>query len=242
MHFLVNCVNNQGQSSYEIVEEENYDYLLQTLENRKITPLGITQIPNLLSPFMLSRKGKISQEEVIELMENMHLVVKSGLPLYQALVDLAEDSDNKYFKNMLFQISDDIHMGKSLSKAFEPYKNIVGIVILNFIRIGEETGQLQATLERSATFLKRTVTLKKKAKSALIYPLFSFVAVFGAMLVWMIYVLPQMAELFKEMDTELPTLTLVIMDISDYLSKSIGSLLLGLVIFIVLFKILHNKI
>ena len=241
MHFLVRSINNQGQSTYVIVKEESHDYLLEKLEQRQVTPLGITEIPNFLSPFIISGKGKISQEEVIELMENMHLVIKSGLPLHQGLLDLAEDSDNKHFKNMLFRVADDIRMGKSLSKAFEPYKNIIGIVILNFIRIGEETGQLQETLQRSSTFLSRIVTLKKKAKSALIYPLFSFVAVMGAMLVWMIYVLPQMAELFKEMDTELPTLTLVIMDISDYLSKSIGSLLLGLVIFIVLFKLLHKQ-
>ena len=241
MQFLVRSVNNQGQSAYNVFEEESYDYLLERLEQRQVTPLGITEIPNFLSPFTLSGKGKISQEEVIELMENMHLVIKSGLPLHQGLLDLAEDSDNKHFKNMLFRIADDIRMGKSLSKAFEPYRDIIGIVILNFIRIGEETGQLQATLQRSATFLNRTVTLKKKAKSALIYPLFSFVAVMGAMLVWMIYVLPQMAELFTEMDTELPSLTLVIMDISDYLSKYIGSLLTGLVIFIMLFKIMHKK-
>ena len=241
MHFLVRSINDQGRSAYDFVEEESYDYLLEKLEQRQVTPMAITKIPSFLSPFILSGKGKISQEEVIELMENMHLVIKSGLPLHQGLIDLSEDSDNKHFKKMLFQVAEDIRMGQSLSKAFEPYTNTIGIVILNFIRIGEETGQLQDTLQRSATFLNRIVTLKKKAKSALIYPLFSFVAVMGAMLVWMIYVLPQMAELFKEMDTELPTLTLVIMDISDFLSKSIGSLLIGLLIFIVLFKIMHKK-
>lgn len=241
MHFLVRSINYQGKSAYDIIEEESYNYLLEKLERQQLTPLSITKIPNFLSPFILSGKGKISQEEVIELMENMHLVIKSGLPLHQGLLDLAEDSENKHFKNMLFRVADDIRMGRSLSKAFEPYKHIIGIVILNFIRIGEETGQLQGTLQRSSAFLSRVVALKKKAKSALIYPLFSFVAVIGAMLVWMIYVLPQMAELFKEMDTELPTLTLVIMDISDFLSKSIGSLLIGFIIFIVFFKLIHKK-
>lgn len=241
MHFLVKTINSQGRNVYDIIEEESYDYLLERLERQEVTPLSITKIPNFLSLFIRSGKGKITQEEVIELIENMHLVIKSGLPLHQGLLDLAEDSENKHFKNMLFHVADDIRMGISLSNAFEPYKNIIGIVILNFIRIGEETGQLQATLERSSAFLNRIVTLKKKAKSALIYPIFSFIAVFGAMLVWMIYVLPQMAELFKEMDTELPTLTLIIMDISKYLSKYIGSILIGLLIFIVIFKIIHHR-
>ncbi len=241
MHFFVRSLNHQGQSAYDIVEAKSYDYLLQQLQQQQVIPLGITEIPKLLSPFTLSGRGKISQEEVIELMENMHLVLKSGLPLYQGLIDLAEDSNNKHFKNMLFRIADDIRMGKSLSKAFEPYSDVVSIVILNFIRIGEETGQLQATLQRSATFLNNIVTLKKKAKSALIYPLFAFFAVMGAMLVWLIYVLPQMVELFKEMDVDLPSLTLFIMGISNFLSMYIAYLLAGLVIFIVFFKIIHKK-
>ena len=121
MHFFVRTLNNQGQNAYDIIEARSHDYLLQQLEQQQNIPLGITEIPKFLLPLTFSGKGKISQEEVIELMENMHLILKSGLPLYQGLIDLSEDNNNKHFKNMLFQIADDIRMGKSLSKAFEPY-------------------------------------------------------------------------------------------------------------------------
>ena len=135
MHFLVKSLNNQGKGIYDIIEEENHDDLLEKLEQQQITPLSITKIPGFLSFFIFSGKGKVSQEEVIELMENMHLVIKSGLPLHQGLLDLAEDSENKHFKKMLFRVADDIRIGKSLSKAFEPYQKIIGVVILNFIPI-----------------------------------------------------------------------------------------------------------
>ncbi len=241
MLFLVRSLNNQGQSTLDFIEAQSSDKLLSRLDQQQIIALSITNVPSFLAPIFTSGGAKIQQEEVIELMESMYLVIKSGLPLHQGILDLAEDSDNKRFKNMLLQIADDVHRGKSLAVSFEPYKDVVGVMILNLIRIGEETGQLQVTLQRGASFLRRVNALKKKAKSALIYPSFAFFAVMGAMLVWMIYVLPQMTDLFKEMDVELPTLTIVMMSISNFLSNYIGYMILAIIVLIIAFKISHKK-
>ncbi|MFA6138204.1 MAG: type II secretion system F family protein [Sulfurimonas sp.] len=225
----------------DLVYAQSYDDLLQELERENITPLRIVQMPTFLSPIILLRVGRISQNEVIEMIEDLHLIFKSGLPLHQGIVDLANDSDNKEFKNMLFHIAGDIQMGKSLSNALEAYKDVVGDIVLNLIKIGEESGQLEITLKRGATFLRRVMTLKKKVKTALIYPLFAFTAVMGAMLVWMIYVLPQMTELFKEMDIELPTLTVVMINVSQFISGYIAYMLLVLVLLIIAFKLAHRR-
>lgn len=241
MHFIVRSLTSSSKSTIDFMQAGDYAELLDTMEDQKIVPLSITKIPLLLSPLVPKGGVKISPDEVIEMMENLHLVIKSGLPLHQGILDLAEDSDNKRFKTMLLQIAGSVSKGKSLSESFEPYKDIVGVMILNLIKIGEETGQLEVTLQRGASFLKRVISLKKKAKSALIYPSFAFSAVMGAMLVWMIYVLPQMTELFEEMDVELPPLTIAMMNISDFLANYIGHLFVGIVAFIIIFKLLHKK-
>ncbi|MFA5454385.1 MAG: type II secretion system F family protein [Sulfurimonas sp.] len=241
MHFIVFNINKKGQKGISFIEATGYDGLLKMLDRDFVFPLKIIEVPLMISSVIPSFKNKISPVEVIEMMENLQLVIRAGLPLRQGIIDLAEDSDNKKFKNMLFQIADDVNRGKSLSLAFEPYKDVVGTMILNLIKIGEETGQLELTLKRGASFLRRITTLKKKAKSALIYPSFAFFAVMGAMLVWMIYVLPQMTELFKEMNVELPALTIAMMNISDFLANYIGYLIGGFIIFIALFKFAHKK-
>jgi len=241
MHFFVRAVSLEGKQISEVLEFQDYEALLDNLDLKGLLPSSITPIPNFLVPFVPKGGTKIKADEVVELMENLHLVIKSGLPLYQGLLDIAQDTENKRFRNMLEQIAFDVNSGKSLSEAFEMYKDVVGVMILNLIRIGEETGELETTLKRGAEFLKRTTALKKKAKSALIYPSFAFVAVMGAMLVWMIYVLPQMTELFKEMDVTLPPLTIFMIGLSEFLSNYIGYLLLSIVIFIIIFKIAHKK-
>ena len=241
MHFLVRAVTLDGKKVTEIVESRDYDTLVSHLDNRGLLPSHITPIPGFLTSFIPKSGGKIKTDDVIELIENLHLIIKSGLPLYQGILDIAKDAENKRFKNMLEQIAGDINSGKSLSEAFEKYEDVIGVMTLNLIRIGEETGELEITLKRAAEFLKRTSELKKKTKSALIYPTFAFVAVTGAMLVWLIYVLPQMAELFKEMDVELPATTRFMIALSEFFSDYIGYLFAALILLAVLFKIAHKR-
>jgi type II secretory pathway component PulF len=241
MFFYVKAVSLEGEQTSEIVEFQDYDALLQNLDHKGFFPSKIVIIPNFIAPLIPKGGTKIKSDEVVELMENLHLVMKAGLPLHQGLLDIAKDTENKRFRNMLEQIAYDVNNGKSLSDAFSVYESVVGTMILNLIRIGEETGELETTLLRGAEFLKRTTSLKKKAKSALIYPSFAFTAVFGAMLVWMIYVLPQMTELFKEMDVELPAITVFLIELSHFLSNYIGYLLLGFALFIIAFKFAHKK-
>jgi len=241
MHFFVKFITKEGKTGFDFVESDSYDALLKKFTKDNIIPLKISPLPEFISKLIPQKSTKVSQDEVVELMESLHLVIKSGLPLYEGLQDLANETDNKRFKEMLLYIADAIHNGQSLSNAFEKYKNTIGPIILNLIKIGEETGQLETTLKRAADFLKRIITLKKKAKGALIYPTFAFVAVLGAMFVWMIYVVPQMLELFKSMDLKLPALTLNILAVSNFLSLYWVYMLVGLISLIVLFKIAHKK-
>jgi type II secretory pathway component PulF len=241
MHFLVNSVNYEGKSSSDILEASDYEALLEYLELRELIPTNVTELPAFIVPLIPRSGKKIKPDDVIELMENLHLVIKSGLPLYQGIMDIAQDSENKRFKGMIEQIGFDVNKGKSLSEAFASYEKVIGVMILNLIRIGEETGELEMTLKRGAEFLKRTTTLKKKAKSALIYPSFAFLAVSIAMLVWMIYVLPQMTSLFKDMDIELPPVTVFIMSMSDFLTNYIGYMIGGIIALVIVFKIAHKK-
>ena len=241
MHFIIKSITSKGKIAYSLNDAEDYTYLLKTLQQQKVVALDITPLPNFLN-FLIPNIGKkVTAEEIVELMENLHLVIRSGLPLYQGLMDLAEDSESKRFKDMLLYIGNSVNDGKSLSFAFQKYESIVGSIILNLIKIGEESGQLEHTLQRAALFLKRTIALKKKAKGALIYPVFAFVAVMGAMLIWMIYVLPQMTDLFKQMDIILPPLTLAIIAMSNFLTNYIWYMLAGIVVFIIWFRVAYKK-
>ena len=242
MLFYVRYIDDTFQERAEIFEFSSQEILEEYFEVKGFMPVSITPIPSFLAILIPKRGRGIKNDDIIELIENLHLIVKSGLPLYHGLVDMANESDNIRFRRMLEQIAFEINRGKSLSQAFKPYEKIMGSMVINLIKIGEETGQLEVTLKRGAEFLKRVSSLKKKAKSALIYPSFALVAVSAAMLVWMIYVLPQMTSLFEDMGIELPAITKFVIALSDFLSKYIVYILLfGFLFALTLFNLYKKK-
>ncbi len=242
MLFFVKAVNmNNGKYYSDLVEFADEEALIQNFEKRDLIVSSLVSIPSFLAPIIPRGGKKISLDDVIELINNLHLIIKSGLPLHQGLLDLSEDSTNKRFKSMVEKIAYDIYEGRSLSEAFEPYEYTITPMMLNLIRIGEDTGQLETTLKRGAEFLYKVSSLKKKTKSALIYPAFAFFTVLGAMLVWVVYVMPQLIGLFKDMNIELPPITVAVINISNFISDNIFYIVAGLVSVFVATTVAYRK-
>jgi type II secretory pathway component PulF len=236
--YLVEAVDNTGKKVKKILETEDELQLISILEYTGMTPIKIKKLP-LYFKYLNFRKlfYRIKTQEVIEILENLHLIVKSGMPLNTALIDLAEDSDNPAIKDMLADISFKIRAGQTLSDVLENYKNIFSEVVVSLIKIGEETGNLDKTLKDAAEHLKRLVDLKSKTKQALIYPAFAFFSTLGAMIFWFIFVLPKIIKAFKGFGIELPATTKMLIWMSDFVRHYIL-----LAIFITVFGIIFTNI
>ncbi len=236
--YLIEAVDTSGKKIKKVFETEDEAQLLSILEYAGITPLKIKKLPSYFKYLNFKKFFyRIKTQEIIELLENLHLIVKSGLPLNTALMDLAEDSENPALKDILTDISFKIRAGQVLSQAMEKYKNIFSEVVISLIKIGEETGNLDKTLKDAAEHLKKLVDLKSKTKQALIYPAFAFFSTLGAMIFWMVYVLPKIINAFKGFGIQLPITTKILIWISDFVRSYI---LLG--IFIIVFGIIFINI
>jgi len=241
MLFFVFTTNQDDKKGYEFINAYTYDELFKILDRSGVYALKIVEIPTFFQSRIFSLESKVSIEDIVEILQNLHLILKTGVPIYQGILDLASDSDNRKIKKMLFGIADTINRGESLYEAFKPYKDLLGAMVLNLIKVGEETGELSMTVKRGALFLSRINSLQKKVKSALIYPAFAIATVLGMMSVWMLYVLPQMIELFKYMDIGLPPLTVFIISVSDFFSKYIIYIAVFFIALGAIFKVLHKN-
>jgi len=123
-----------------------------------------------LNPF---KRKKIKAVEIVELFENLHLMIKAGVPVSVAINDLSKEMQNKHLKFILEDIYKIITSGGSLYEGFSKYKNVFGDVILTLVKVGEETGGLEKVLKDAAVYLKRIEDIKAKTKQALIYPSFT---------------------------------------------------------------------
>ncbi|WP_022850769.1 type II secretion system F family protein [Limisalsivibrio acetivorans] len=231
--FEIKAVDKGGKKITKTIEVENEEELVPYLEHAGLNVISIHRAP-FYAKYTRSR-GRIKTQEVIEVLENLHLVIRSGLPTVTGLQDLAKDAENPAMKEILTDLSFRVQMGMNFSKAMEKYKKTFGEVVINLIKIGEETGKLDETLHDAVEHLKKLEDLKAKAKQALIYPSFAFVALSGALIFWLVFVMPKMMDAFSAFDIELPFITRAIMALSVFTQKYIvliTVLLIGAVILI----------
>jgi type II secretory pathway component PulF len=234
--YSIKFINEDGKSTRKLVEVELDDDIIPYVDALGANVLSVKKLPSFYRHFRL--KKTIKKQEIIEIIDNLHLIVKAGLPVNTGLMDLAKDAENPQLNEILMDLSHRIQMGMSFSRAISKYEKIFSEVVVNLIRIGEETGQMDNTLKDAANHLKKINDLKSKTKSALIYPAFALVAMLGTMIFWLVFVMPKMINAFKSFNIELPPTTRFVMGMSDFMQNNLFSI----IVFMVGFSFLNTTL
>jgi len=234
--YLIEAVNREGKKERKIIEIDLEEELFRFLEFSGLIPIKIKKVPSFYRYLNIKKYlYRIKKQEIIEVLENLHIVVKSGIPVTNGLIDIAEDTDNPALKEMLSDMAYRLQIGYTLSRVFEHYQDTFSPVVVSLVKIGEETGSLDKTLKDASEHLKKIEDIKSKTKQALIYPTFAFVSVFGAMIFWLVYVLPKIIDAFKDFNIQLPAMTVFIMYVSEFTRKYI--LLIGIFVLVLIFLV-----
>jgi len=149
---------------------------------------------------------KIRLDQFVVFNQQFVTLVHAGLPIVQALDLLSKRQRNEYFKSLLENVRDRVKGGELLSEAFEAqgaFPKIYSTTIL----AGEKSGNLEEVLTRYLTFLRLTLTFRKKLLASLIYPAVLVVGVIALMTMLVTYVVPQFASLYKDLNEPLPQIT-----------------------------------
>jgi len=175
-------------------------------------------------------RKKLPRSFQAEFLNNLSLMLRSGMTLNTALEEAAASTDRPEFEASVRDIIMNIQAGASFSEAAEKYPAIFPRTVIHLIRLGEETGKLDRTLMDASEHLKRIQTIVSDTKQALLYPSFVFVAMGGGLLFWFYYVVPKIVSLFKEMDVTLPGLTVFLIRLSEFVRSNILTMLTGVVL------------
>ncbi|GAB4415786.1 MAG: type II secretion system F family protein [Thermodesulfovibrionales bacterium] len=184
---------------------------------------------------------RIKRRDIIEFCNNLSVMLKSGIPILTALSDIAETTENRYFRQKLNSIRHMIELGSRFSETVTAHKEIFPDILVRLVVIGEETGALDRSLSDVATHLQRMDDLAASIKRALIYPIFAIVTTTGALLFWLMYVLPKVITVFKEMGIVLPLPTRILIYMSNFARSYWYLILLSPVAIFIAIKILRQK-
>ncbi len=141
----------------------------------------------------------------------------AGMPIVACLSALEEQADNKHFKPVIAQVRGAIEAGETLSEAFRHYPSVFDTLYCNMIAGGERSGDLAETMSRLAGFLESSAKLRRKVKSALMYPTIVLIMALIIATGLILFVVPVFAEMFADFDAELPLPTQMLLNFSDLL-------------------------
>jgi len=164
----------------------------------------------------ISGGSSIKQKDIAVFTRQLSTMMRAGVPLLQAFDIVARGSTNPRMTRLLNEIRGDVETGTSLSSAFRKHPQYFDALYCNLVEAGEAGGILEELLARLALYQEKTIAIKQKVKSALIYPTSVIVVAFAVLSVIMIFVIPSFKEVFTSFGAELPAPTLVVMAMSDY--------------------------
>jgi type IV pilus assembly protein PilC len=159
--------------------------------------------------------SSIKQRDIAIFTRQLATMMKAGVPLLQAFDIVGRGASNPRLTKLLNDIRTDVETGTSLSVAFRKHPMQFNALYCNLVEAGEAGGILEQLLDRLAIYEEKTLALKQKVKSALIYPAAVMVVAFVVLTVIMLFVIPAFKEVFSSFGADLPAPTLAVMWLSD---------------------------
>jgi len=192
---------------------------ISTIEHKKIGREWLVSdvMKNLRSSFLrLSKTGKIPPREIIFFVDQLSLMLSTGIPLNKSIQTISFQVRNSAFRQILQNIIRDIEDGRLLSEAMSKYPDVFSSVYISMIMAGESGGFLKEMLERIVSLETKNQEFLATIKAALYYPVFLSVFAVSVVLFIIVYVFPKFGSMFEEIYDSLPVTTKVLMASSNF--------------------------
>lgn len=200
---------------------DSAESLSTQLSNEDIIPINILLQDKGLGWFSqlqtLFVSKKVSTKDFALFARQMYTLTKSGVSMSIAIKHLGKGARNTYFSHILTGIADKIESGQDLSTAMEAYPNIFSPLMISMIRIGQNTGRLDQAFLRLSEYLELKESTTKRIKSAIRYPIFVVSTIIIGIIIINIFVIPVFAKVYQRANVTLPWVTLLLINISNFI-------------------------
>ena len=190
----------------------------------------------------LAAGGAITRQDLVNFCFDMEQMVRSGIPILDGLRDMRDTLDSPRFREVLTTMTEDMEAGNVLSQCMNTHPDVFDRVFVSLIRAGEQSGQLPEIFKNLADTIRWQDELVSQTRRLLMYPALTLVVVVGVMAALLIFLVPQIAQLFKSMGMALPMQTRALLAVSGFAQNFwLPILLLPAVVITVLMVIVRRS-
>jgi type IV pilus assembly protein PilC len=201
-----------GREIRSSVEAANEQSAIAALLNRNLL---VVSIQEKLSKKGKSQGGKVSLGDLVVFTRQLATMIDAGIAIVQSLQALAEQTPNKVMRDVISDVCSRVQSGESYSEALQKHPRVFNRLYVSMISAGEKGGMIAEIMARLATYLENTERLRKKVKTALMYPAAVTVVAIGITTFLLLKVIPVFKDVYDGFGAKLPGPTQVLMDISD---------------------------
>jgi general secretion pathway protein F len=236
--FAYKAMDANGKSKNGVLEGDNARQIRQQIREQGLIPLEVEQVAEQEKKNQASFslfKAKISAGELALLTRQMATLIESALPIEEALLAVAEQCEKPRHKNMMMAVRSKVVEGHGFAEALSEFPYVFDNLFRAMVAAGEKSGHLDTVLNRLAEYTENRERTRNQIIQALVYPLIMMTVAVGVVIMLLVKVVPTIVGQFDQMGQELPTITNILIAISNAVQNYgvYAAILLVLVIFLV---------
>lgn len=228
MRLRYKAISPDGKKVRGFVEAKEIKDAANYLRAKGLIPIDISKNEEYDILKKLPGGGKVKAKDVVVFTRQLSSMLTSGLTLVKSLEILKEQTTNKAFQETIGGIILDIQEGRTFSDSILKYPEIFSSIYVSLVKAGESSGLLDKIFLRLANNLEKQQKLKNKVKGALMYPAIVIILMGVVVLILMVFVIPQLTNLYSSLNVQLPLPTQIVVGISNFTVKT-WPLILGFI-------------
>jgi type IV pilus assembly protein PilC len=218
--------NTRGIIEKGEISAGSREEVIAQLKRRNIVPTLVKTKEKKAAFGGLSLGGRVTDKDIVVFTRQFATMIDAGLPLVQALEILSTQVENKMLAKTLTVIKNDVESGSTYADALRKHPRIFSELYANMVAAGESGGILDTILNRLASYIEKSMKLKKRVKGAMVYPVVVTSIAVLVIAIIMIFVVPTFSKMFTQLGGTLPLPTLLVINLSNFLAGWGGLFLL----------------
>jgi general secretion pathway protein F len=229
--FVYTALDASGRERKGLLEGDTPRHVRQQLREQGFTPLEVMEAAEKESrqPSAFGMRRGISASDLALVTRQLATLVRSALPVEEALLAASQQSEKPRLKSMLLAVRAKVMEGHTLAAGFAQFPHVFPEIFRATVAAGEHSGHLDGVLERLADYAESRQHLRQKLMLAMIYPVILTSFAFIIVTALLVYVVPQVVQVFEHMNHQLPFLTRALIALSGFI-RSYGIVLVILII------------
>lgn len=217
--FSYTAVGADGKEKKGSIVAETREDAARSLKDQGLLPMSIGKQSALDKDinFSFGKKKGVKVRDLSVFCRQFSSIIKAGVNVINALSMMSEQTENKKLKAAIRNVQSNVEKGETLSSAMRSEGDIFPSLLVSMVAAGEASGSLETAIERMAIQFEKDAKISGMVKKAMIYPIILIVVMIGVVIAMMMFVIPNFMDMFEGLDAEMPFMTVMVINMSNFI-------------------------